>query len=95
MLFRPVEVIRLQSKFQERGFYQQCNGIQVSQLNEDDRRASEVAQQAAQPLPTKAFAVPRRNRRKADLTQETSAQEDDDDELTVATFAAAQSNFSS
>ncbi|KAL3997901.1 hypothetical protein ACH3XW_12825 [Acanthocheilonema viteae] len=89
------------SMLKERGFTQPCNGmLPLSQSNDDERRltgglASTTtitdAQQSQRSSP-KAAGTARRNRRKADLSLEALSY-DDEDEITVPTFGAAQSTY--
>ncbi|KAK6113664.1 hypothetical protein QQG55_52570 [Brugia pahangi] len=85
----------------ERGYVQSCNGVlPLSQSNDDERRltgglVSAVTitdvQQPQRSSP-KVSGTARRNRRKADLSLEALSY-DDEDEITVPTFAAYQGPY--
>ncbi|VDK57125.1 unnamed protein product [Gongylonema pulchrum] len=86
-------------KLQEHGFAQPCNGmLPLSQVNDDDRRLASgavVTQSEMQPVRSspKAASISRRNRRKADLSLETSPR-GDEDEITVPAYGTSQCNNS-
>lgn len=70
-------------------FVQQPNGLSNCVLSEEERRTLSGAQQQSLSAPqrTPPKNVPRRNRRKADLSQEASPHRDDDDEFFLSTTA--------